>query len=800
MRMFLPAPSRALPVPHASPAGMLLLGLAAAATPWPLTPAAAGAPAGGAQVAGAFAQPARADAADREALLIGVNSIARPGVPGPIAITGRGARAVIAAELDKGVLAAVVAAGDFADGGRVVAFGHTGYLDVSQLKAADTARLLENAVHWAAAPARAQGQPGGGAPPARRVRVAVRANDALTAWLIARGLDASPLKGAWDKSLADSRPDVIVLDQSNLSPEQLGALRAHASGGGGLVVAGLGWGWQQVHGGRPLSEHPLNRLLAPAGLSFADGTLEATAPGNHFAAGATADATLAMLGAMAALDRLEARARVPRGKPDADTRLDDQASATVALAARFDFDPGSPLLARLERLLERHADRVNPSKGRPLRRSDGLARALMSYEVRRAEGLAPEKVTAHRSAAAFPGEVPPGAERITTDVTVDPQFTGWRSLGLYAAAGEAVTVTLPPDAPAGLRVQIGCHTDGLWHLERWDRSPDVVVSRALNPGSTTITSPFGGLVYITGEARRAGAPRPQGQRPEPLRLTVAGAVRAPLFVLGTDNDASWRAARQHPGPWAELATDKVILTVPSATVRTLENPAELMAWWDRVLDAHADLATIPRQRRRPERIVADVQISAGYMHSGYPIMTHLDAAAFMTNLPDLRTGKNAWGLFHELGHNHQEREWTFEGTGEVTVNLFTLHALEVVCGLPPGAGHDGLAKPGPMVEHFAAGAPFDRWKSDPFLALRMYFQLRQAFGWETYKRVFAEYRKLPAAERPKTDADSRDQWMVRFSLAVGRDLGPFFEKWGVPVTAEARARTAHLPVWMPEGM
>lgn len=101
----------------------------------------------------------------------------------------------------------------------------------------------------------------------------------------------------------------------------------------------------------------------------------------------------------------------------------------------------------------------------------------------------------------------------------------------------------------------------------------------------------------------------------------------------------------------------------------------------RVMDAAADLATIPRARRRPERIVTDRQISAGYMHSGYPIMTHLDAAAFMTDLADL--GDHGWGPYHEIGHNHQSGDWTFDGTVEVTVNLFTLYILETVCGVAP---------------------------------------------------------------------------------------------------------------------
>jgi hypothetical protein len=96
-------------------------------------------------------------------------------------------------------------------------------------------------------------------------------------------------------------------------------------------------------------------------------------------------------------------------------------------------------------------------------------------------------------------------------------------------------------------------------------------------------------------------------------------------------------------------------------------------------------------------------------------------------------------------------------------------------------------------------ASFEKWKSDPSTALIMYIQLQRAFGWETYKRVFAEYRDLPDRDRPRGEQQERDQWMERFSKAARRNLGPFFQAWGVPTSDAARARVADLPGWMPEG-
>jgi len=217
-----------------------------------------------------------------------------------------------------------------------------------------------------------------------------------------------------------------------------------------------------------------------------------------------------------------------------------------------------------------------------------------------------------------------------------------------------------------------------------------------------------------------------------------------------------------------------------------------------VMDSCADLAAIPRERRRPERYVADEQISAGYMHAGYPIMTHLDAAPRFVDLERLST-KGDWGMFHEMGHNHQSRDWTFAGTGEVTVNLFSLYLMETVCA--KGIGHramsaESIAKNRAKFE--SAQDRFLLWKRSPFLALIAYYELKQAFGWDAYKRVFAEYRDLPKSQRPRNDDEKRDQWLVRMSRAVGHDLGPFLESWSVPTSADARAAVADLPAWMPD--
>ncbi len=725
----------------------------------------------------------------RASLLAGVTDIASPGVPGPLAVFGDRATTIVAGEF-RGVRAPVVAAAAV-DSGRVVAFGHTGYLGREALNTGQTGVLMRNAITWAS------GKP---ADPNTRLTLGLVNVDGLNAWAKEQGLEARELKAARLSAETTKGCDVIVLGQGALSDGAAASLREHLKRGGGLIMAGLGWGWLQLNDGKRLSEHPGNRLLGAAGLAWADGTLDRT---SDVGFSAPNDATLDELNALAGLDVLLSQNQ-PKPAPEKTAKPAKlkgkelarvkQATVAVELGAKCAPRDDRFLVPKLERLLAERAVGLAPSKEKPLDWSRGLDRVILALQLTQMEGLKASDVRAHASSASFPGAVAKEAQRVRREMSFDASANGWRGTGLYAPAGEIIRVTVTPEAAKrGLRVQIGCHTDENWHHDSWDRSPQIVTSASIKSTSVEIASAFGGLIYIV---------MPDSGAVDTGPVVIEGGIESPRYVLGQTSDSDWKLQRDLPGPWAELESGKIIITVPSDTIRSLDDPARLMTWWNKVSDAHADLATIDRHRKRPERYVADVQISAGYMHSGYPIMTHLDAAAFMTNAADLERGEHAWGLLHELGHNHQSDLWTFDGTGEVTVNLFTMHALEKVCNVPVGGGwwwkeddRDRL-----IAKHLLKDkASFAKWQSDPSTALIMYIQLQRAFGWETFTKVFAEYRALKNEERPKTQEQKRDQWMVRFSRAAGRNLGDFFQTWGVPTSDEARASIKDLPRWMPEG-
>lgn len=674
-------------------------------------------------------------AAARAELLIGVHSLEAVGVPGPVIVFGPEAFAVLTD--DRGV--AVVGAARHGSG-RVVAFGHGGYVgDAPQ--GSERERILANAIAWCAT---SKGEP------------------------VVRELDPRAEADDW------KGVDVLRWSGGNLGEELQGSLREFVFAGGGLVVGQCPWGWQQLNPDASLREDaPVNRVVAPMGLAFGPTTLSgpfvktASRP-KEAHAGQALEALLGGEGEPV----LHALERALQAVPRADTLF----------------------LPRLVAHLEQDVDFRVPSATAPVERADVSSRMQLAWWTRRFEEAPPDASLVAPGVEHFPGAVAESVPRTAGTVEIEGTPSGWVSTGLYAAPGEAVTIQVLSGDVRGWAVRIGAHTDSIQRHDRWKRWPRITRRLDLDGATSTVASPFGGLLYV--EAGRGAV--------GPLALGFRGVIDAPFFSLRETSRIDWKVEREDPAPWAEIAGEHLILTVPSVAIRELEDPEDLAKFWDDVMRAHCRLGARPLPRR-PERFVADVQISAGYMHSGYPIMTHLDVTEPSDGRPlgvtvdtNRLRSHGSWGHFHELGHNCQRTWWTFAGTGEVTCNLFALHAMDQVVGLEPW-NVDWLEKQKDKARaYFEAGAPFDQWKRKAGLALLMYAQIQRAFGWDPFYTVFAQYEALPKGERPSTDDQKRDQWMVRMSRAVGHDLGPFFERWGVPVSRAARRQSASLPGWMPD--
>jgi len=375
----------------------------------------------------------------------------------------------------------------------------------------------------------------------------------------------------------------------------------------------------------------------------------------------------------------------------------------------------------------------------------------------------------------------------------------YHSTACYLPAGQTLRVeVLSVNNYSNWQIMIGCHTDDLNQKEKLRRWPRVNKKVRLDKKSLELSTPFGGLIYMISPNEPGGS----------IRLKLENVVDSPRFRLteGDKGRKAWNHSRHSPGLWADVEGELLAITMPASRVREIDfdSLTSVMKTWDSVVRLYHDLRGSDVSKFRRTWIVTDEQPSAGSMHSGYPIVTHLDVAdpkgtGFLLNGSALQA-EGRWGVFHEIGHNMQRREWTFEGTGEVTVNIFTLCAMDEICRLKPWI-HKSLKGHLTETEKFLKdGANFEHWKKSPFIALFVYAQLAHEFGWENYRNVFRRYEAMPEIGRPAIDQKKIDTWFSIFSETVGCNLAPLASFWNIPISSEAVAylRTAFPVGFLPD--
>lgn len=399
----------------------------------------------------------------------------------------------------------------------------------------------------------------------------------------------------------------------------------------------------------------------------------------------------------------------------------------------------------------------------------------------------------------FPGECYASTEN-DVQLTVSTKFPWERvSTGYYLPAGFQAEVKILSGNYTSWKIRIGSQSDNLSKCDKYKRWPIMSIVQKVSNKNFHISSPFGGLIYFDSSVS------------DTLHLTLSNVVKAPYFDLlhpEFNSDSYWYVSRYASAPWAEIAGRHIIFTVPSDCVKGLQNPRELLEYWDAVVRTHHELRGTDVSDYKRERVVADCQPVVGYMHAGYPIVISLDicykpmdGAAGIFELDRLRKEGN-WGMFHEFGHNMQRGEWTFEGATEVTVNIFSSHAMKHVVGLELNQQPWLLNQKGVFAEYFSQTPNYEKWKIYRFvgIALMTFIQLIKHFGWQSMNRFMKEYEtdiKNNAASLPKSNQDKIDQWVIRYSKIVGYNIKPQFEFWGLAVSPSVQSKIGNLREWCP---
>lgn len=699
-------------------------------------------------------------------------------VPGKIELTSPSAFPIL--QDAKGNI--IAAGGTSVSGGRVVGYTHGSFLKAGPMfEQKSVASLVQNSIRWAGK---------GSAPKVGLHPGVAELSDSLTE----AGFEVSVFRPA-----ENGRPEVSVyclIGHEVLSDEEIEELSKFLANGKGLVTATTPWAFGEKFA--PFSIFPANQLTDSFGFQFVPSGV-ASKDLLAVGSGAASDgAPLETGGALAAVERLiENRAGFTGSFL---TREIERIQSAKSLTG----DDLVEFLAGLQRLNEAVGPIIPTLENPIVPGEDLLVDAIVELETYFNESAFPGMMYAIPAAADYPGEVPYGAERVEHTLMIDGIYRGWlegrnaagwqakemRPTGIYAPPGEVIKVTMPGKlADEGFEVVIGSYNGHLRNRDKWQRYPDWQISREVRGAVTEASSGLGGLVTIR---------VPRGADEEEIPVTIEGGVKAPLYLHGeTDLDEWKREIRDYPGPWAELASGRMIVAIPSEYIRNLDDPAAVMEVWDGLIEKSAELVRVDRNDYRAERIVFDRQTSAGAMHSSYPVAAHLDRSALQAvDAHSLKTEGN-WGFFHEYGHNHQHNLWALPGTGETTCNLWSVYLYEEYIGRNRNETHRAirpLDRKQRVNAYFEGGAKFDpEWSV--WTALETYLMVQEKFGWEPFQAVFEEYNQLDPDERPKGQQEINDQWVIRLSKACGMNLQPFWATWNLPMTELVEKELKELPVW-----
>ncbi|KAH8740069.1 hypothetical protein FG386_000896 [Cryptosporidium ryanae] len=421
-------------------------------------------------------------------------------------------------------------------------------------------------------------------------------------------------------------------------------------------------------------------------------------------------------------------------------------------------------------------------------------------------------------------------------------YNEWQNTGIYLRYKDVIEIHFTPFCDIlkidfNAKILIGCHTDEL-NLKKVDilnRIPIIYKEYNWNIKKSkyiNIESPCDGIVYFkyfsdsnSSEVNLSNNCNISFRNLKIGFLTITSTninrklVLSPIYSttyhekedfdnrVVIDEEAKWniitstlKKLKKNDFPhWIELQGKKIILTLPTCVVINISESfiRDLLDFLDKVVCTQDEL--LPNKKWLKERIVCDIQISAGYMHSGYPIVTHLDIVEkdFKGGLLDLRKLKEEgnWGLYHEIGHNRQSSDWTFSGTEEVTVNFFTLYTYFTLHpNIDPFTIEYIKDNINQTVEYLTEIKQYGtckdktikyfdlRWRQNHRVAFMNYLVLIIKFKWDTFKKVFQIYEKISNLGSIKLNKQSYKYkmaaWIFIFSSVVGLSLKGFFKQWG----------------------
>ncbi|MES5941255.1 MULTISPECIES: putative mucin/carbohydrate-binding domain-containing protein [unclassified Bacillus cereus group] len=354
-------------------------------------------------------------------------------------------------------------------------------------------------------------------------------------------------------------------------------------------------------------------------------------------------------------------------------------------------------------------------------------------------------------------------------------FSPYEPTGIYVKPDEEVVIQV--DGNQQIKAYIGTYSYEKEEPKQFN----------LNSGENKISSPNGGLLYFY-NYHNIG---------EVVAKVKKGGTPNPLFILGKHTTEDWkRMLKESPNPYAiEMKGENSLLTMHPKTVAEhlkQEDPAALLKKHDEIINIEhkisglsKDGAGVANQGKHSIHFVED-WYTDNYMYATYYRTAYSKGnLESVLNLEELTN--DGWGPWHEVGHQHQQDTWLWDGLGEVTVNIYSL-AVQTTFG-----HKTRLEQEGRYEAAFAyLGKPDAQEKMNVFEKLVMFWQLHLAYGDQFYPNLHQMYRLLHDTELPKSDEEKKQMFIYMTSKVAGQNLIPFFDKWGLFANDATREKIEKL--------
>lgn len=383
----------------------------------------------------------------------------------------------------------------------------------------------------------------------------------------------------------------------------------------------------------------------------------------------------------------------------------------------------------------------------------------------------------------------------STDIRVVSTPQPFYSTGLYAPAGEPVTIEVP-QGTEGIIAMVGGWTDNLSGIAQTKRDPLIFSQIGLRPGKNYIRNLYGGTIYL----RTNGTVKSLGT----VTVTFSGAVQSPDFVLGETSDAAWNeSVHNSTVPWFQLRGKRIIFELPKIFVdkHPISNPTALMEEWDRIIEediyrwkglADDDPDSLNRAPNHPIRVIMDVQPRLSYAHNSFPVVIQMDENLFVNEITDLSklTTKGAWRTLYEIGRNNSTYFWLFSSVSPAAANLFSIkmaHRLQFGFeNLHPGmklAIDTGLlyAKQKKIITSSFSRDITQRTNAD-LIRLLPFIQLFEVYGYDMLQYI--DYRARQYNLSSLSDQQKVNFFYTCASEFAQTDLSAFFRAWAIPVSPD----------------